>query len=790
MIAELIVDVGFTAPTTGTVLHLNDPVRGIIGTNTIGSADLFTDITEYVVSVHIREGATRADGPVLRYEAGTCTIVLRNDDRRFDPTNLSGPYVAGGVTQVEPMRAVRVRAVWGGVAYPLFRGFTDDWQVSYDGPNSSYVTLTCFDAFGVFATYDRTASTAVGAGEDTGARISRILDSVAWSDEDRLIDTGDETVQSTTLADNALSEMLLTADTELGHLYMDTSGRVRFRRRLAEQEEARSLYAQVCFGDSPADGDTTVNLATNPSLETGLDGWDEGGTPGFAPTFTQSSTRAVFGTYSLLATWATATGAHLPLIQYTASGLTEGRTYTVSVYAYVPTGSPYVALFVPGINQWGDGTFDTFDQWVRLEWTGTATSSTLLVQLWPENSTTTAGQQVWVDGLQIEEGATATDYCDGDQTGCEWDGVAHASTSRRLPELPYADAPLVYDRQTIANLVSIANSGGTAQVVEDSASRSAYLTKTYQRHDLLGQTDTEALIYAEQVIARSATPELRFSHVELKPSRDDRLWAHALGRSFGDRVRVKRRPPGGGDTIEREAHIRGVEHEITAEQRWVTRLVLQQAPTYSTVTDSFARSESNGWGIADSGQAWTTSGGSASDFSVAGGVGSQSHGTVNTFRNSLVDVGSPNQSVSVDVSWPIGSPTGSGTTVWVVARVTDTSNYYVARLDLSTAGQMSMLLARRVGGSFTTVASSTPVAANTAGDWWRVTFRAVGTQLRATAQNLTSGSGTVTLTATDSTLTTGDLCGVLSRLEAGNTDTLPVVLSVDNFTAESLHAWT
>ncbi len=35
--------------------------------------------------------------------------------------------------------------------------------------------------------------------------------------------------------------------------------------------------------------------------------------------------------------------------------------------------------------------------------------------------------------------------------------------------------------------------------------------------------------------------------------------------------------------------------------------------------DAFARTVETGWGTADSGQAWTTTGGSASDYSVTGG---------------------------------------------------------------------------------------------------------------------------------------------------------------------------
>jgi ribosomal protein L14 len=248
--ARPIVEVGFTgSPSTGAYWHIGDAVRGRIGTAAIGPDEVWTDITERVVSVSTRRGATRADGPILRYESGTATILLNNHDRRFDPTNLGGPYVVAGVSQVEPMRAVRIRAEWDGVTYPIWRGYADAWQVDYQGPTGSTVTLTASDAFSVFASYDRVASVPVGAGELSGARIGRVLTSAGWPTEDRVIAAGDSTMQETDLEGNALSELQLVAESEIGELYVDASGRVVFRNRRAVLTEARSSAVQTVFGN-------------------------------------------------------------------------------------------------------------------------------------------------------------------------------------------------------------------------------------------------------------------------------------------------------------------------------------------------------------------------------------------------------------------------------------------------------------------------------------------------------------------------------------------------------------
>lgn len=402
--AEVIVEVGFTAPSTGLYSHLDDASRGLLDTATLAPDGIWIQVPGYVMSVATRRGATRADGPNLRYEAGSATVVFTDAERRFDPTNLDGPYVSAGVTQVEPMRPIRVRATWDGVTYNVWRGYVDEWKIEYRNDADAIVTATCFDAFTVFASFDRNESGSVGAGETSGARIGRVLDSIDWGDTDRVIATGLSTLQATTLADNTLTELLLTADSELGEFYIDAEGRAVFRDRHAILTETRSNTSQATFGD---------------------------------------------------------------------------------------------------------------------------------------------------------------------------DGV----------ELRYSSINVDYSRSSIYNVVSIAREGGTAQRVEDSASVDEYLTRTYTRTDLLVQTDAESLAHANFLLGQAAQPELRFAEMEISPRRDadddGALFEQALGRQFGDRVTVLRRPPGGGDPIERDVFIRGVEHKISeGATDWTTTFVLQSASRF------------------------------------------------------------------------------------------------------------------------------------------------------------------------------------------------------------------
>src|SRR5690606_26545431 len=100
----------------------------------------------------ITRGSRTVDGPVVQYEAGTASITLDNHDRRFDPTNLDGPYVSGGQTEVEPMREMRISASYQRqgewLSYELFHGYVDSWDVEFEQLDSR-VTLSCTDAFKV-----------------------------------------------------------------------------------------------------------------------------------------------------------------------------------------------------------------------------------------------------------------------------------------------------------------------------------------------------------------------------------------------------------------------------------------------------------------------------------------------------------------------------------------------------------------------------------------------------------------------------------------------------------------
>ena len=226
----------------------------------IGPAGTWTDLTPYAKrGITTKRGSGRVQSPIIHYEAATATVHLNNSDRRFDPTNTSGPYVTGGVSRVTPMRPIRIRCTWAGVTYHLFRGFVDQWDVDWVANVYSEVTVVATDGFKVLANKKRAPTLITvngqqvpqtyGEGEDSGARVTRILDSAGWSAADRSIATGNSPMQATTLEGDALSELQSVTDSEVGELYIDGQGRLVFRNRRAIFTDSRSTTVQATFGN-------------------------------------------------------------------------------------------------------------------------------------------------------------------------------------------------------------------------------------------------------------------------------------------------------------------------------------------------------------------------------------------------------------------------------------------------------------------------------------------------------------------------------------------------------------
>lgn len=209
----------------------------------------FADVTRYVRGWSMDRQFSRA---VQGWREGTATVVLDNRDGRFSPSNLAGPYVAGGVTQIRPMLPIRITTSYASTSYAVYRGYvrswTDSWSGGAVGRGDAVTTLSCADEWAKLAKVDGIEVAPVGAGDRAGPRIHRILDA-AGNTAARNVESGSSTMQATTLADNVLTEIDKVVEAEGGACWIEADGSITFEGRDALVNNLRSVNSQATFAD-------------------------------------------------------------------------------------------------------------------------------------------------------------------------------------------------------------------------------------------------------------------------------------------------------------------------------------------------------------------------------------------------------------------------------------------------------------------------------------------------------------------------------------------------------------
>lgn len=145
-------------------------------------------------------------------------------------------------------------------------------------------------------------------------------------------------------------------------------------------------------------------------------------------------------------------------------------------------------------------------------------------------------------------------------------------------EVMYVDRPgFSWDRGQLINQVRANRPGGTELAATDATSVARHGLRVSGPTEVELQTDAEVTDWTRYVLATDKEPESRFTSLTLEgvlvPSV---TMPQALGRKFGDRITVVRRPPG-GIVDSREVFIRSVSHAWSADRplHWRTVWSLQ-----------------------------------------------------------------------------------------------------------------------------------------------------------------------------------------------------------------------
>lgn len=217
---------GFELDNTEGYGTLDDPLAALYDTG-VG-----VDITEDVQEISINRGrSTQLD----EFSAGTCTIVLYDQTRKYDPVNTASPYYDPllGTSGVTIRRTIKVFYD----ATQIFTGRITDIDVEFQPTSTpisrSTVTIEAADDFVLLANArleEFTPSSQLG-----GARITTLLalPEISYTDATDL-DTGTITLDTEPIPDQTvlLDYLQDIARTEQGYLFIKGNGVLRFSNRL------------------------------------------------------------------------------------------------------------------------------------------------------------------------------------------------------------------------------------------------------------------------------------------------------------------------------------------------------------------------------------------------------------------------------------------------------------------------------------------------------------------------------------------------------------------------------
>jgi hypothetical protein len=224
-IPNVTVEFGFdlTDSPVGPFFQLNDSTKGRLDNTEYRLAGtLFIDVTDRVRDFSTQRGRTAL---LARNPAGQIEISLNNHDRAFDPLYPDSPFVGN----IVPEREVRVKSN----DIVIFRGFIDDWNLSYSNGGDSLVDVSASDAITKFNNMYLAEETPPE--ESASDRINRILnsDAVQWPEAFRDIE-GNSQLMSPNLIEegkSALEYLQNIALSEPGEFFISREGNVRFTNR-------------------------------------------------------------------------------------------------------------------------------------------------------------------------------------------------------------------------------------------------------------------------------------------------------------------------------------------------------------------------------------------------------------------------------------------------------------------------------------------------------------------------------------------------------------------------------
>lgn len=601
-----------------------------------GETPIWVDITSRVMSIRIDRGRNRT---LDRFEAGTATIVVKNEDRVFDPTYSAGPYFG----QILPMRQFRIRFRFNNVTYTRFVGFADNFEQQYDRSNRfATCAIKLTDAFKILALTKPPSPWAAkisSFGNQVSAwyRLSEAESTAGLRDSSQNqydgTYVGSPTMQQTGLVTNDSNSCVQFATSA----YAYSNGLPPMQQQIAFEAwfASSSATAQtiVAYGD-PFTGAVACSIELNAAGNLVYRFADATNDVIYSDTtvgvYNDGNSHHVSLFYSL-----TNTGTEVSVagISIDRAGLArsksevDGATPTVvrsisSLSSFTATAGQFVIGSNFGNGQYFDGKIDEVVVYMdpasslslvgnyatgsapyANQTTGARVSTVLDLIGWPttERTISTGNSTLQsasfsgsvLDHLQAvnqtEQGRLFISK-DGkivfQARHSTLSGASSATFNDTAVGVRFSDLVFSYDDTLIRNSVIAQRNGGGQITVQDSTSVSNYYERTYEASSLLHNNDNQTRDWASFIVNRYKDPKLRVSELLVEPERNPNSFYPAImPLEIGSVVTVNRTPQNIGSVISTRVTVEGISELVLPDQYRVTLRIDNAEKSYYWILD-------------------------------------------------------------------------------------------------------------------------------------------------------------------------------------------------------------
>jgi hypothetical protein len=210
--------------------------------------------------------------------------------------------------------------------------------------------------------------------------------------------------------------------------------------------------------------------------------------------------------------------------------------------------------------------------------------------------------------------------------------------------------------------------------------------------------------------------------------------------------------------------------------------------TLQLASDTFTRTASSSWGTSDTGQTYTLSGAGgsvlAANLNVAAGLGTISVGAANAYRTVTISgVSLQDVDASVQVKLALASILGNAVTTSIIIRDQGGNNYIYARMFFNVGGSVTIGIVDNNTATFIAPDTVVPALAYSSSQTFSMRVQADGDTIRAKVWATSAGEPYAwTVTGHSTTAAAAGAVSVQAWVQSGNTNTLPIVFSMDNLT--------